>query len=52
MDFENVKVLSTAKNLRQRLFLESMHTTQKQNSFNRALDIPQCYDPIIRKFYK
>lgn len=50
IDFNNVKIIGNAKNLRKRLFLESMHTVQKPNSFNRALDIPQSYGPIIRKF--
>ena len=43
MDFENVKVLDTAHNYHQRLFLEAWHSQRTPSSGNDHIDLPDVY---------
>ena len=52
IDFGNVKVLDSAKNLGQRMLLESIHTIQLPDTMNRFKEIPEIYGSIIKKYYK
>jgi hypothetical protein len=50
INFDDVKIVDRASNVKERRFLEAMHTKSSTRAYNRSIDIPTQYIPIVKKF--
>ena len=50
-DWAGCEILDRHKNIKSRKILEAFHTATTLNSFNRAIDLPNCYLNVWNNIY-
>ena len=48
-DIDNVKIIAKENNMKPRRFVEACFTKFTSNNINRSIDIPNCYNTILKK---
>ena len=47
-DIDNVKIIAKENNMKPRRFVEACFTKFTSNNINRSIDIPNCYNTILK----